>query len=211
MNIRSRVAFGATAAVSTLTWVTGFPIQMGVTSAHAQDSSFWSFLKEGQTIRRCPPTSAAHLSADASLARLNDHIVRLDDIDRLDPALKELHQLLRTECFWMPPRRVDCRLPTRRGRSRSGGLPEEKGGSPAISSCRAMEKCRRFGLISSSRPTLAARSISKLPLTTGCKVSCVRRGTARVGLAPVAGCCAPASSSRHSRDQTGETPRTCAR
>jgi hypothetical protein len=70
-------------------------------SAHAQDSSFWSFLKQGQTIRRCTPMSPAHLEAKASLARLSDRMLRLSDADPLGPVLDELHALLKSECFWM--------------------------------------------------------------------------------------------------------------
>jgi hypothetical protein len=83
-----------------------------MTAAGAQDSSFWSFVKDGQTIRRCTPTSAAHVEANATLARLNDQMLRLADLDPLDLAPKELRRLLRTECFWMASE-VE-RLPTPR-------------------------------------------------------------------------------------------------
>lgn len=101
MKMRHRAIFVATVVVVTLVLGVGFPMLIRVPAAESQDSNFWSFLKEGQTIRPCTPMSAAHLAAKASLARLNDQIVRLTNIDPLDPALIELHRLLRTECFWM--------------------------------------------------------------------------------------------------------------
>src|SRR5262245_33795234 len=110
MQMRPRTALVATVVVVALASGVAFPMRIGRTAAEAQDSSFWSFLKEGQTIRRCTPMSAAHVEAKASLARLNDQLVRLANIDPLDPALKELHGLLRTECFWMASE--TGRLPT---------------------------------------------------------------------------------------------------
>ena len=101
MEMRRRATLIATVVVSMLASGAGFPIQIGVTAAQAQDPGFWSFLKEGQTIRRCTPMSAAHLEAKVSLARLGDQMERLATSDPLDPALKELHRLLRTECFLM--------------------------------------------------------------------------------------------------------------
>lgn len=99
--MRHRTTFVAAVVVVTQALGAGVPMRIGVTAAGAQDSSFWSFLKEAQTIRRCTPTSAAHVQAKASLARLDDKLLRLADVDPLDPALEELHRLLRTECFWM--------------------------------------------------------------------------------------------------------------
>ena len=101
MKMRHRAILVATVVVVTLASGAAFPMRIGLTTVEAQDSSFWSFLKEGQTIRRCAPISAAYVEAKASLARLSDRLVRLANIDPLDPALKELHRLLRTECFWM--------------------------------------------------------------------------------------------------------------
>ena len=70
-------------------------------SAQAQDSGFWSFLKQGQTIQRCAPMSRAHNEAKASLQRFSDRMRRLLDADPLPPVLDELYALLKSECFWM--------------------------------------------------------------------------------------------------------------
>ena len=101
MTMRHRAAFVTTVVVIALAAAADFPMLIGVTAVESQDSGFWSFLKEGQTIRRCTPTSAAHVEAKAKLGRLSKQMVRLANSDALDPALKEFHRLLRTECFWM--------------------------------------------------------------------------------------------------------------
>ena len=101
MEMRRLATFIATVVVSVLASGAAFLIPIGATAAQPQDPGFWSFLKEGQTIRRCTPMSAAHLAAKVSLARLGDQMERLALSDPLDPALKELHGLLRTECFLM--------------------------------------------------------------------------------------------------------------
>ena len=101
MKMRLRAAFVTTLVVSALAAAAAFPMRIGVTAIESQDSAFWSFLREGQTIRRCTPMSAAHVKAKANLARLSGKMVRLANIDALDPVLKEFHWLLRTECFWM--------------------------------------------------------------------------------------------------------------
>ena len=101
MKMRHQAALVATVVVSALAAAANFPMRIEVAAAESQDSEFWSFLKEGQTIRRCTPMSAAHVEAKANLARVSAHMARLANIDALDPALKEFHRLLRTECFWM--------------------------------------------------------------------------------------------------------------
>jgi hypothetical protein len=78
------------------------PARIGeMPSAHAQDSSFWSFLKQGQTIQRCAPMSPAHSEAKAGLQRFSDRMLRPSDADPLPPVLDELYALLKSECFWM--------------------------------------------------------------------------------------------------------------
>ena len=72
MTMPYRATWVPAVVASTLASGAGFAMRFGVTAAAAQDSSFWSFLKEGKTIRRCTPMTAAHLEAKASLARPND-------------------------------------------------------------------------------------------------------------------------------------------
>ena len=79
-------------AVLTLAWLEG---------ARAQYFSFWSFLKQGQIIRRCAPLSPAHSEAKASLQRFSDRMLRVKDFDPLQPLLDDLNALLKSECFWM--------------------------------------------------------------------------------------------------------------
>src|SRR5262245_1650903 len=66
-----------------------------------QDTDFWSFLRQGQTIRRCTPMSPAHSEAKTNLQRFSDRMLRVADSDPLRPVLDDLYALLKSECFWM--------------------------------------------------------------------------------------------------------------
>ena len=68
-------------------------------SLSAQDRGFWPFLKPGRLVTRCAEASPAHQQATASLARLDEHIERLKNADPMSVVEKELHAVLKSECF----------------------------------------------------------------------------------------------------------------
>ena len=66
----------------------------------AQDASFWAFLPEGRVVPRCAEGSAPQEEASVKLQRLDERIKGLADSAPAAQAVGELHELLKTECFF---------------------------------------------------------------------------------------------------------------
>ena len=77
---------------------------------HAQDAGFWSFLTPGAPLPRCAESSLAHQDARARLDLLDEYIDRLPDPTDAASAVRELHALLKSECFL--PAAETARIPT---------------------------------------------------------------------------------------------------
>jgi hypothetical protein len=100
--MRQRSVSLAAAVLGIVVFTSASPLRGGVMpSTNTQESNVWSFLKPGQTIRRCTPLSPAHSQAKASLIRFSDRMLRLSDHDAVGPVIVALHDLLKSECFWM--------------------------------------------------------------------------------------------------------------
>jgi len=65
----------------------------------AQDANFWAFLEQGRVITRCPESSKALAQATERLQRLDERIQGLASSATADDVVRELRDLLKTECF----------------------------------------------------------------------------------------------------------------
>src|SRR5262245_52710427 len=68
-------------------------------AAGAQEESFWSFLRTDRPVSRCAPQTPALEGATARLKGLDERINRLGDAESPDPLIKDLHALLKSDCF----------------------------------------------------------------------------------------------------------------
>jgi hypothetical protein len=65
----------------------------------AQDANFWAFLEQGRVITRCPESSKALAQATERLQRLDERIQGVASSATAADLIRELHDLLKTECF----------------------------------------------------------------------------------------------------------------
>jgi len=85
-------------------------VALGVaTPGNAQDAGFWSFLTPGTPLPRCVESTEAHRDATARLELLDQYLDRVSDSTPVAAPTRELHALLKSECF-LPAAETD-RLP----------------------------------------------------------------------------------------------------